>query len=290
VCSRSQQPNPGLVAITAVLLLLPGAAPTFGADVPTPEEMRTQLPMGTTLSGREIYQRFLDNRFRRSVQEMRVVSRDPGGSEQTTTFRLSLEDFRDENRQPTNGIRAKTLIEVTTPFDMRHTQYLMISKHPGPDDEFVYLPSERMVKRVALHRTPLMGTDYSFDDIAYHDIDDAEYLRLPDEEIDGTAVYVIEADIHESVDVEYHRTISYLEFEHYVPLKIRYWDAHGVEVKLMTAAADDIKVFTDTWVATYSTMRDLLQGTSSSLHVDDMNTRPVFSKKLFTVSRMNQSH
>ena len=252
--------------------------------------MEKELPTGTTLSGREIYERFLDNRFRRSVQQMRVVSRDPGGSQQTTSFRLSIEDFRGENDEPTDGVRAKTLIEVAAPFDMRHTQYLMISKHPGPDDEFVYQPSQRRVKRVALRRTPLMGTDYTFDDVAYHDLDEADYLRLPDEEIDATSVYVIEAQIHDDLDVEYHRTISYLEMEHYVPLRVRYWDAHGVEVKVMTAPAAGIRAFGETWVATQSTMHDLLQKTSSSLHIDDMDTRPAFAKKLFTVTRMIQGH
>jgi hypothetical protein len=287
---RPRASLPGLFAAVAILAAAPGAAPADELALPSREEMATELRPGTSLSGREIYDRFLDNRFRRSRQQLRVISRDPGGSEQTTTFRLSLEDTRDENDEPTNGVRAKTLIEVHAPFDMRHTQYLMINKEPGPDDEFVYQPSERRVRRVALRKTPLMGTDYTFDDVAFHDLDDAHYVRRPDEVIDGTPVYVVEAFIHDTRDVEYHRTVSYLEMEHYVPLKVRYWDAYGVEVKVLTAPADGIAVFGDTWVATRSTMRDLLQGTSSSLLVDDMDTDPVFSEKLFTVSRMNQGH
>jgi hypothetical protein len=290
VFSRAREPVARLLAVAVMAVWLPAVGLASGRDLPTPEEMEQDLPTGTTLTGREIYRRFLDNRFRRSTQEMRVVSRDPGGSQQTTAFRLSLEDFRDEDDEPTDGVRAKSLVEVQSPFDMRHTQYLMINKQPGPDDEFVYLPSERRVKRVSLRRTPLMGTDYTFDDVAYHDIDDAEYLRRPDEEIDGTSVYVIEALIRETRDVEYHKTVSYLEKGHYIPLKIRYWDAYGVEVKVMDAPAASISAFGDTWVATRSTMRDLLQGTSSSLHVDAMDTNPVFSPKLFTAARMNQGH
>ena len=30
-----------------------------------------------------------------------------------------------------------------------------------------------------------MGTDYTFDDIAWKNVEDADYQRLPDEEIDG---------------------------------------------------------------------------------------------------------
>ena len=256
--------------------------------VPSSEEVEQALPEGESLGGREIYERFLRNKFRASVQHMRVVSRDPGGSEQTTTFKVSLEDFRDEDDRATEGILAKMLVEVSSPFDMRHTAYLMIAKDPGPDDEFVYQPSERRVRRVALKRIPLMGTDYTFDDIAYHDIESADYERLPDEEIDGTPVYVIEAIVSDTRAVEYHRTVSYLEKEHYVPLRIRYWDDFGVEIKKASAKRSSLKAFGDVWVARESTMLDLLQRTSSTLHVDSLDTTTHFPPKLFSIGRLTQ--
>jgi hypothetical protein len=256
--------------------------------LPSTQEVEEALPEGGTLSGREIYERFLDNKYRRSVQRMRVVSRDPGGSEQTTTFKVSLEDFRNEQEEPTDGVVAKMLVEVSAPFDMRNTSYLMISKDPGPDDEFIYQPSERRVRRFALKKIPLMGTDYTFDDIAYHDIEHADYARMPDEEIDGTLVYVVESMIKETRDVEYHRTLTYVEKDHYVPLRIRYWDEFGVEIKEMRASQSSLKAFDDVWIATESTMHDLLQGTSSTLHVDSLKTEPSFSPKLFTLARLTQ--
>ena len=132
------------------------------------------MPEGASLSGREIYRRFLANKFQQSFQELRVVSTDPGGSDQVTHFTIRLQDLRDGDGNATDGLRAKMLVEVSSPFDMRHTSYLFIYKDPGPDDEFVYQPSEKRVRRVDLKRTALMGTDYSFDDIAYHDIDHAD--------------------------------------------------------------------------------------------------------------------
>jgi len=285
--------GPSWTRLLAVLVALaPGAPLVVQADdiAPSPQEFEDAIPEGGRLSGRQIYDRFLKNKFSRSVQQMRVVSRDPGGSEQTTGFTLSVEDLRDENLKPRDGVRANILVEVHSPFDMRHTRYLMIAKDPGPDDEFVYRPSSRIVRRADLRRTPLMGTDYTFDDIAYHDIEDADYVRRPDERIDGTPVYVVEANIRDSLDVEYHRTISYLEMEHYVPLRVRYWDDFGVEIKELRAPASALKQFGDVWVATESTMRDLLQRTSSTLHVDDMATDPVFHPKLFTLGRMTRAH
>jgi hypothetical protein len=278
-----QLPRTWLAA--AVLLPLVAAA---GSKLPSPAEFEDALPRGGSLTGREIYDRFLDNKFRRSFQKLRVISRDPGGSEQSTSFSLSLEDARDEQRRARDGVKARILIEVSEPFDLRHTQYLIIAKDPGPDDEFLYQPSARRARRVGIKQLPLMGTDYSFDDIAYHDIEDASYVRLPDEAIGDTPVYVIEASIKDTLNAEFHRTVSYLEQEHYVPLRIRYWDAYGVEIKELTADASTIRAFGDTWVATPYTMRNLRQRTTSVLHIDHFDSEPSFAANLFSVARMNR--
>lgn len=275
-------------SLLAVAALLPPAS--RGEDAPSAAEFDANLPEGGSLSGREIYERFLENEFRKSFQHMRVVSRDPGGGEQSTTFLLSVEDLRDAGEPDVYGVQARMLLEVTAPFDMRHTRYLMIAKDPGPDDEFVYQPSARRVRRVDLKRTPLLGTDYTFGDVAYYDLEDARYVRHPDSEIDGIPVYVIEAFVRDTREVEYHRTVSYLEQAHYVPLRIRYWDDHGVQVKELNAPHSGIRAFGEKWVATLSTMRDLLQNTSSTLYVDHVDTNPAFSPHFFTVARLNQGH
>ena len=261
----------------------PMAAPSWSnADEAIPEQ-------GKQLTGREIYENFLDNKFMQSFQILRVISRDPGGSEQQTHFELSLEDTRDANKNPVDGVKAKTLVEVTAPFDMRHTAYLMITKDPGPDDEFAYQPSQRRVKRVDLKNTSLFGTDYTFNDIAFQNIDDAEYLRHPDEAVEGIPVYVVEANLKREIDVEFHRTLTYMETEHYVPLRTRYWDDFGIEVKELTAPHAKIRSFDDTWVATESTMKDLLQKTDSTLYVESLDTNPKFARHTFAASRLSRA-
>jgi hypothetical protein len=284
------------VLVTATCVSLPHATASEATEsnapaapaAPAAAEVEDAIPEGGSLTGREIYERFLENKFTQSFQELHVKSRDPGGNSQTTRFSISLQDHRDEAGEATEGVIAKMLVQVTDPFDMRHSAYLMITKDPGPDDEFAYRPSSRRVQRVDLKNTSLLGTDYTFNDIAFQNIEDADYHRHPDETIDGTEVYVVEANVKETIDVEYHKTISYLEKEHYIPLRTRYWDDHGVEVKEMSAPASKIQAFGDAWVATESTMRDLRQQTSSSLYVDALDTDPEFHQKIFTVSQLSK--
>ena len=258
--------------------------------IPDATEVEEALPEGGRLTGRELYERFLANRFKQSSQDLRIISRDPGGSEQQSIFSILLRDFRDEDDNAVGGVLAKSLIEVTDPFDMRHTTYLLIAKDPGPDDQFIYQPSQRQVRRVDLKSTSLLGTDYTFNDIAFQNIEDAEYVRLPDESIDGATVYVVEARLKPSVDTEYHRTITYMDQEHYVPLRQRYWDDYDVEIKEMRAPPSTMRDFDGVWVATESTMRDLRQQTSSTLFVEAIDTEPDLGDRHFSLRRLSRRH
>ena len=74
----------------SVLAALKTAADSL---VPTATELEESLPEGKTLTGREIYELFLRNRNKASFQKLRVISRDPGGSEQNHSFQYKPEGF-----------------------------------------------------------------------------------------------------------------------------------------------------------------------------------------------------
>ena len=146
------------------------------------------------------------------------------------------------------------------------------------------------MKRVDLKNTTLFGTDYTFNDIAFQNIEEADYTRLEDGAVDGISVYIVEALSTGPNEVEYPRTLTYIEKEHHVALRTRYWDRFDVEVKEMLAPHAKVRAFGETWVASESTMHDLRQGTSSSLYVDELKTTPVFHEKTFAVASLEQGH
>jgi hypothetical protein len=275
--------------ISVLTLLLALALSAHGSPGSEAEKPEKDSKPKSELTGREIYKRFLDNKYQSGIQDLKIHSTDPGGSTQTTRLTAALKDNRDKDENAVDGVKASLMVRISDPFDMRHTAYLMISKDPGPDDEFIYKPSERSVRRVDLKRTPLLGTDYTFSDLAYHDVEGATYKRLPDEEIDGVAVFVVEANVTDTSADDYHRTISYIEQEHYIPIRVRYWDEFEIEIKEMRAKAETISNFGDnTWAASESKMKDLLQGTSSSLEILSLETNPTFAPRYFSMRRLSQ--
>jgi hypothetical protein len=267
------------------------AAPTDTAGAqaiqPSREEFEDALPEGAEMTGEDIYKKFLDNKIHAFKQYSEVVSRDPGGNEQTTKFWVRWKDFRDAERKPdADGIEAKSLIRVTAPIDVRNTAYLIVQKEGNQTEQWIYQPAQRKTRRVKLQGVSLFGTDYTFADIAFQDIDDADYKRLPDEEIGGIQVYVVEATMKPEANSQYKKTVSYLTKDHYVALRGRFWDQSGVEIKEMNADPKSVKSFDEVWVATESVMTDKQASTSTKLLINNLDTKANFENQMFTLHQL----
>ena len=82
-----------------------------------------------------------------------------------------------------------------------------------------------------LREEAVFGTDFTFEDIVPDEIEDADYQRLPDEQRDGSTVYVVEVTPKPDANSEYSKFVVYVDKSRCVPLRTRYWDEKGVEVK-----------------------------------------------------------
>ncbi len=282
----------------AIALLWPGdrlsaaeggdhlVAANSGVPLPDRKEAEDALPEGGSLTGKEIFERFLDNRLHSAVQYQTVFSRDPGGNEQRLRFWVRWKDYRDSEHNAVDGIVAKTLVKFEAPDDMRQTGFLMVMKEDRTSDQFVWTPSSGRVRRVQLRGVGVMGTDYTFDDINWKNVEDADYERLPDEVIDGRPVYVVEVTMKPFVESQFRTTRAWIEKEHYVPLRALYRDENGVEIREMLAPADGLREFDGTWVASESTVTNLKEKTSTRVLVDKLDANVALADRHFSTLQL----
>jgi hypothetical protein len=267
--------NTRRLALVAVLLACAAtvhvARAAQAVALPEQKEVEDALPEGGSLTGRQIFDRFLENRLHSAVQYQTVISRDPGGNEQRSRFWVRWKDYRDKDKKAVDGVLAKTLVKFEEPEDMRQTGFLMVVNENRTNDQFVWTPSTGRVRRVQLHGVGVMGTDYTFDDIAWKNVEDADYKRLPDEQLDGVPVYVVEVTAKPFVDSTYKTARSWIEKQHYVPLRTIYRDGNGVDLREMQAPASSLHDFAGTWIATESTMQNLKEKTSTTILVDKLD-------------------
>lgn len=279
---RSSHPRVRRLLGTLALVVLSAGA---GAD----DEGAAAAGLDPALGARAIYERVLENRFDASAQELLLVSGDRAGRELPIRVVMLWRRYGEDTPEGQEGVLSRTLVRYEEPADVRGTGYLVINKKDAPNDQFVYLPSMRRTRRINLRSESVVGTDLSVEDIVPRELDDATYTRVADEVVDGTPCYVVEAVPKPEVDSAYSKFRMYVEGAHYVPLKTRYWDATGVEVKELTANAASIRKIEDIWLPVRATMRQLLQETYTRLSIDRLTPNPDLGKKFFTERQLEQS-
>lgn len=282
-----------------VLAMVLGALLAGLVSAPPAEAAQTQSAQEAELSGREIFDRFLENRFRTALATMRITSTDPGGGAQETLLHVRWKDFR-VNDQADDGVIAKTWVRFEEPWDVRHLTYLGITREDQPHDHFIYrqrsdpsqlpLVATRRVRRVRLDGVGVMGTDYTFDDIAFQSLDEASYERLPDDEIGGLPVYVVRARLKPEVATSYPTTISYIDKEHYALIRAIFYDNAGIALRELRANTETLEEFEGgIWMATQATMHHLKQGTSSILSIERLVENPALADRLFSQRTLSSS-
>jgi len=246
-------------------------------------------PASDGLSGRQIYDKVLANRFRATRQSARLVSGDRGGASIESRMTVLWKTFRDANDEATDGVFSKTVVRYTHPFDLRFSAYLVINNKDRNDDQFVYLNSRRRVRRVNLRGEPVLGSDFGFEDVIPREIEDAEYKRLPDDAFDDRPCYVVEIVPLPAANSEYSRLRSWIDKEHPVVLRTQYWDQDGVAVKEGTAPYAEIREIDGIWVPMHAEMKDLVNESWSRLLIEDFEPNPSLASGEFDLRRL-ESH
>jgi len=284
------------------LLVVAALCCVLGAGIALAEEAEARVtedyevpPMTEPeLSGDDIYRRVLDNRFNSYEQTLLMTSGDRGGNFQTVELEVRYMNFRERSKK----IVSKTIAKYQAPQDVRHLGYLVINKHDGSDDQFVFRPSSRRVRRVNLRGEAVSGTDFSFEDVLPAEFEDASYERLPDERVSEIDTYVIQVFPVENSDSEYSKMVTWVDKTNYVPLRTRYWDNRDVAVKELTSDPKSIEEHTDeekgeekrVWLAHNSRMQHLKLGTWTELKVDELQANPGLKPKHFSERELARSH
>ena len=90
----------------------------------------------------------------------------------------------------------KTLIIFDTPRDVKGSAVLTWTHKTKSDDQWLYLPALKRVKRIASRNKsgPFMGSEFAYEDLASQEIEKYHYKFLRDDKLNGQDCFVIERD------------------------------------------------------------------------------------------------
>lgn len=120
----------------------------------------------------------------------------------------------------------KSLIVFDSPRDVSGTAFLSYSHKRGDDDQWLYLPALKRVKRISSRNKSgsFMGSEFSYEDIASQEVEKYTYRYLRDEELDGQACFVSERYPVDKDNSGYLRQVVWMDKAEYRPLKVEYYD------------------------------------------------------------------
>ena len=159
----------------------------------------------------------------------------------------------------------KTLLVVDLPRDLRGTSILTVTHPDAPSDQWLYLPSIRRTRRIATSKrsSPFMGSEFTFEDIASHDLRQYRYRYLREETLDGTAAHVLERFPLDEGSA-YARQVLWMDTEEYRLLRVDFYDREDAHVKSLRV--DGYQRYEgERWRPDRMVMNDLASGKSTTL-------------------------
>ena len=207
--------TPARILPAILLCLLP-----FSLPAETPEEKGLAI-------AREADRR--DSGFRNYTNDVRMILKNKQGQE-------SVREIRSRTLE-VDGDGDKSMTIFDQPRDVKGTALLSFTHKTGPDDQWLYLPALKRVKRIASDNKsgPFMGSEFAYEDITSQEVDKYTYKFLRDDTLDGLDVFVFE---RYPVDKKsgYTRQIIWLDQENHKERKIEYYDRKNVLLKTLTFA------------------------------------------------------
>ncbi len=168
-----------------------------------------------------------NNGFKGEYSEMEMVLINAHGDH--TVRKLLNESMEKE------GDGDRSISTFLWPADVKGTRMLTWSHKSGDDDQWLYLPALKRVKRISSRNKSgsFMGSEFSYEDLGSQEVEEYTYKYLDDASWEGRSCWRVERD-PVSKRSGYSKEIVWFDKEYMNPLKIEYYDRKGELLKVGT--------------------------------------------------------
>jgi len=189
----------------------------------TPEEKGLEI-------AREAERR--DDGFKDTRSELVMILRDKSGGESLRRMRSKVLEV------PGDG--DKSLLVFDNPKDVQGTAFLTYSHKEGNDDQWLYLPALKRVKRISSSNRSgsFMGSEFTYEDLASHEVEKYSYKWLRDEPCPTEVFAGMDCFVVERYPVTsrsgYTRIVDWLDKKEYRLAKAEFFDRKKSHLKTLT--------------------------------------------------------
>ena len=202
--------------LLSVVLLAVALAPDAYAE--SPEEKGLAI-------AREMDRR--DRGWKDQRTSLVMVLRNRQGQESRRELRISTLEVDDDG--------DKSLTVFDSPRDVKGTAFLSHTHATKPDDQWLYLPALKRVKRISSRNKSgaFMGSEFAYEDLSSQEIEKYRYRWLRDEDLDGKKTMLVEY-YPEYENSGYTRLMVWIDSEIWRVVRTEYYDRKDALLKTLT--------------------------------------------------------
>jgi len=222
-----------------------------------------------------------DTGFVDSSANMVMELRNRHGDVSTRTIRIKTLEV--------SGDGDKSMSIFDKPADVKGTAFLTYSHSLKPDEQWLYLPALKRVKRINSKNKsgPFMGSEFAYEDLASQEIEKYTYKYLRDEMYNGIDCFVVERfPVYEHSG--YTRQVAWVNKEKYVAEKIDFYDRKNTLLKTLTNM-DYKQYLGQYWRPDKMLMENHQTGKSTTLSWENYKFKNGFSNKTFSKNSLKRA-
>jgi outer membrane lipoprotein-sorting protein len=203
-----------------------------------------------------------DRGFGDSEVQLQMVLRNSAGRESSRALAITTLEVPDES------VGDKSLVVFESPNDIKGTALLSHAQILEPDDQWLFLPALKRVKRIssANKSGPFVGSEFAFEDFTALELNKYDYTWLREEALDGVQNDVVERTPRYE-NSGYSRQVSWVDQDVYQVRKVEFYDRRGDLLK--TLVLTDYREYDGVWRAQRMEMVNHQTGKSTDLIYGD---------------------
>jgi outer membrane lipoprotein-sorting protein len=214
-----------------------------------------------------------DTGFRDSSAGLKMILRNKQGEESTRVIGVRTLEQEDD------GDTSLTIFDQ--PADVKGTNFLSFTHKSGPDDQWLYLPALKRVKRISSRNKsgPFMGSEFAYEDLSSQEVEKYTYKYMREEKCRDLDCFVIERDPVDKYS-GYTRQLVWIDKQEYRPQRVVFYDRKNA--KLKTLVYSDYRQFLERYWRAHSMQMDNHQtGKSTTLIWSDYQFQNGFTDRDF---------
>ena len=219
--------------------------------------------------------------FGDSEVELQMVLRNAAGQESTRSLRIATLEKADES------VGDKSLVVFGTPRDIEGTALLSHAKILDPDDQWLYLPALKRVKRISSSNKsgPFVGSEFAFEDFTAIELNKFDYTWIGEEACGDLICDVLERTPRYE-NSGYTKQVSWVDQTDFQIRKVEFYDRRGDLLKVLELS--DYRAYAGIWRAHKLSMSNVQTNKQTDLLYGDYEFKTGLAANDFVKGRLSR--